>query len=131
MVWSFQLTFYLRLIAGIITKKGTNLQNICLLISTKPSRDLSRYNKVLLYLSILSMCLCMECWTRTFQLQTVKLLLNQILPELREISGIVLIEVTLRTLILNEISSQNSSIWLQSTFTYLLASLLIDIDWRN
>ena len=38
---SFQLTFYLRLIAGMITKKGTNLQNICLL-STKPSRDLSR-----------------------------------------------------------------------------------------
>ena len=50
MVWSFQLTFYLRLIAGIITKKGTNLQNICLL-STKPSRDLSRYNSY--YISLL------------------------------------------------------------------------------
>ena len=62
---------------------------------------------------------------------TVKLAANQILPELREISGVVLIEVTLRSLILNEISSQNSSIWLQSTFTYLLASLLIGIDWRN
>ena len=62
---------------------------------------------------------------------TVKLAANQILPELREISGVVLIEVTLRSLILNEISSQNSSIWLQSTFTYLPASLLIGIDWRK
>ena len=109
MVWSFQLTFYLRLIAGIITKKGTNPQNICLL-STKPSRD---WADIILIISILSVSLCMECWTRTFQLQTVKLLLNQILPEvLGEISRVVNSDT--EELIPNEISSWNSSFWLQS-----------------
>ena len=81
MVWSFQLTFYLRLIAGMITKRGTNLENICLL-SSKPSTDLEILDdndKIMIF--ILSVSLVTECWTRTFQLQTVKLLLDQILPE--------------------------------------------------
>ena len=78
---SFQLTFYLRLIAGMITKRGTNLENICLL-SSKPSTDLEILDdndKIMIF--ILSVSLVTECWTRTFQLQTVKLLLDQILPE--------------------------------------------------
>ena len=104
---SFQLTFYLRLIAGMITKRGTNLENICLL-SSKPSTDLEILDdndKIMIF--ILSVSLVTECWTRTFQLQTVKLLLNQILPEVQ--GEIRVVNSDTEELILNEISSQNSS----------------------